>query len=83
MMNLKKLLIKLVQIVQTFYYIKAGLSKNEDVTNSLERHASYNREKIFFGYDGEQNYLVFQLMYEYLKRVIVTKNNVSTIYVHF
>ena len=55
----------------------------EDVVNSLERHASYNRGKIFFGHDGRQNYLVFQLTYEYFERVIVTANNISTIYIHY
>ena len=62
---------------------ESRLKQKEDVINSLERHASYNRGKTFFGHHGQQNYLVFQLMYEYLKRVIVTTNNISTIYVHY
>ena len=46
-------------------------------------HHITEEKRKFFGYDGQQSYLVFQLMYEYLKRVFVTTNNVSTIYIHY
>ena len=39
--------------------------------------------KKFFSYDGQQNYLVIQVIYEYLKRVIVTANNISATYVYY
>ena len=61
---------------------ESRLKQKEDTVHGLERGASYLRGKNYFGEDGKQNYLVFQLMYEYLKRVVVTANNVTTIYVH-
>ena len=59
---------------------ESRLKQKEDVTNNLERDASYLKR--IFSYDGQQNYLVYQLVYGYLKRVIVIRNNISTIYVH-
>ena len=56
--------------------------QKQDTVHDLERYASYLGGKNFFGHDGTHNYLVFQLMYEYLKRVIATVNNISTVYVH-
>ena len=79
MLNLKKLMIRLVKQFRHSVY-ESRLKQKED---NLERYASYLRgKKYFIGSDGKQNYLVFQLMYEYLKRVIATANNISTIYVH-
>ena len=58
------------------------LKQREDKINDLERDAPYFRDKRFFDHDGYQKYLAFQLMYEYLKRVVVTSNNISTICIH-
>ena len=81
--ELKKVNDKICTNSSDILLYESRLKQKEDVTNSLERHASYNRGTIFFGHDGQQNFLVFQLTYEYLKRVIVTTNNISTIYVHY
>ena len=62
---------------------ESRLKQKEDVTNHLERDSSYFRGKSYFGEEGRQNYLVFQLLYEYLKRVVVTVTNISTIYIHY
>ena len=42
---------------------ESRLKEKEDVAND-ERDSSYFRGKNYFGVDGRQNYLVFQLMYE-------------------
>ena len=57
------------------------LKQREDIIHDLERDASYFRGKNNFGDDGMQNYLVFQRMYKYFKRVIDSRNN--TVYVHY
>ena len=45
---------------------KSKLKQKEDLTNDLEREASYFRGKNYFDSDdGTQNYLVFQPMYKY------------------
>ena len=61
---------------------KGRLKQKEHTVHDLERYASYLRGKNFFGHDGTQNYLVFQLMCEHLKRIIATVNNISAIYVY-
>ena len=58
--------------------LKQANTRIDDTEGSI----SYILGKRFFGHDVQQNYLVFQLMYEYLKRVVVTSNNISTIYIH-
>ena len=57
------------------------LLQRENKINTLERVASCFRGKNYFGDDGMQNYLVFQLMYKYFKRVINSTNN--NVYVHY
>ena len=58
------------------------LKQREDTIKDLERDASYFSGKRFFDHDGYQNYLVFQLLYEYLKRVVFTNNKILTIFIH-
>ena len=53
---------------------KSRLKQNGDTVHNLERYASYLRGKNFFGHDGTQNYLVFQLMYEKNCRRLIRKN---------
>ena len=51
------------------------LKQKEDITNDLERDASYFRGKNYFDDYCMQNYFVFQLVYKYLKRVIDSTDN--------
>ena len=57
------------------------LKQSEDTINNLERNASYFRGKSYFGDDGMQNYIAFQPMYKYFKRVIDSTDN--TVYVRY
>ena len=82
MLNKKKVDDKVGKSSSNILPYKSRLKQKEDTVHNLERYASYLRGKNFFGYDGTQNYLVFQLMYEYLKRAFATVNDISTIYVH-
>ena len=62
---------------------ESRIKQIKDTLHDIERYASYLRGKNYFDDSGGgQNYLVLQLMYEYLKRVIVAADNISTIYVH-
>ena len=81
--EIKKIDDKVIKNSSEILSYESRLKQKEDVTNDLERDSCYVRGKNYFGEDGRQNYLVFQLTYEYLKRVVVTANNVSTIYIHY
>ena len=54
------------------------LKQRKDTMHDLERDASYFRGKKYFGYDGMQNYFVFQPIY---KKAIDSTDN--TAYVHY
>ena len=58
------------------------LKQANTTIDGTERTISYVLGKRFLGHDGQQNYLVFQIMYEYLKRFVVVNSNITTIYVH-
>ena len=58
---------------------ESRLKQKEDITNDLERNASYFRGKNYFGDDGMQNYLAFKPVYKYFKKVI----NGLTMYPHY
>ena len=47
----------------------------------MERYKSYLRGQKYFGFDGQQNYLLFQPMYQYFERVTDSTNN--NIYAHY
>ena len=73
-------MIKLVKTVSSdILSYESRLKQKEDITNDLERDASYFRSRNYFGDDGMQNYFVFQPVYKYFKMVI----NGSTVYAHY
>ena len=78
MSDVKDLVILLISglIKKTYYKSK----QNKIGLNALK--LDYFLGKRFFDYDGQQNYLVFQLMYEYFKRTVVLSAGISTIYVN-
>ena len=81
--ELKKIDDKVVKHSSDILAFENRVKQKQSRIENLERYEYYLRDEDHFGYDGQENYLVFQPMYKHFERVIVTANNVSNIYIHY